>query len=144
MVSQRPASPPSADRIELEQVVESFFAAFTSGSGSAQRLDSLRGLFLPGAIIVSTGGSTPKVLDVEGFIEPRAALLSSGVLTEFREWPVDGNLEVFGDVAHWFGSYAKSWVQAGRPASGRGAKSAQFVRTESGWRISALAWDDER
>ena len=27
---------------------------------------------------------------------------------------------------------------------GAGAKSIQSVRTEAGWRISAMAWDDDR
>lgn len=135
---------PAADRIELEQVVDSFFAAFTSGPDSAQRLDTLRSLFIPGAIVVRTCGMTPEVSDVERFIEPRAALLSAGALSDFREWPVEGNLELFGDIAHWFGGYAKSWIADGAPVAGRGAKSVQFVRTEDGWRISALAWDDER
>jgi len=29
-------------------------------------------------------------------------------------------------------------------AAGRGMKTLQFVRTVTGWRISAAAWDDER
>ena len=32
----------------------------------------------------------------------------------------------------------------GEPFTGRGAKSVQLVRTSDGWRISAVAWDDER
>lgn len=134
----------AADRSELEQIIESFFDAFTSGADSARRLATLRGLFLPGANIVRTCGPAPQVYDIEGFIEPRAALLSSGALADFREWPVEGRFEIFGNVAQWFGSYAKSWVQDGASVSGAGAKSVQFVRTADGWRISALAWDDER
>ena len=144
MPPQNPASDPAADRIEIEKIVESFFAGFTSGDDSAQRLDTLRALFLPRAIIVRTCGLVPAVYDVDGFIAPRAELLSSGTLTDFREWALDGNVEIFGDIAHWFGTYAKSWTQDGASVTGAGAKSAQFVRTDSGWRISALAWDDER
>jgi hypothetical protein len=132
------------DLADLQDVVDRFFAAFRSGPGIDARMDDLRALFVPGAVIVRTCGLRPEVYDVDGFIAPRQALLAGGELADFREWAVSGRLEVFGDVAHWFGSYAKDGLQRGRPIPGRGMKSLQFVRTGAGWRISAAAWDDER
>ncbi len=132
------------DRAEIEGIVTSFFFAFTSGPDLAARLDTLRSLFLPQAVITPTCGLDPAVLDVEAFIAPRAALLSGGTLVDFGEWPVAGRLDVFGDIAHWFGSYAKAWVQDGQRQTGGGMKSLQLIRTTAGWRISAVAWDDER
>jgi hypothetical protein len=139
------ASPDTAADIgEIEGLVKAFFGAFTSGPDSARRLDTLRSVLLPGAVIVRTCGMEPAVYDVEGFIAPRAALLSGGTLVDFEEWPLSGRTDVFGDIAHWFGAYAKEGVQGGEPFTGRGMKSLQFVRTAEGWRISAAAWDDER
>ena len=80
---------------------------------------------------------------VEEFIAPREALLTGGTV-DFREWHVSGRTDLFGDIAHWFGIYAKAWQEDGTPSSGRGMKSLQLVRTREGWRISAAAWDDER
>jgi hypothetical protein len=133
-----------ADTAEIEGIVRVFFAAFTSGPEAATRLDQLRTLFLPEAVVVRTCGLEPGVYGVEEFIAPREALLSGGTLVDFREWQVSGRTDLFGDIAHWFGSYAKSGVQAGTPFRGQGMKSMQFVRTTEGWRISAAAWDDER
>ncbi|MGZ4601058.1 MAG: DUF4440 domain-containing protein [Oryzihumus sp.] len=133
-----------ADRAAIADVVRTFFAAFTSGPDSADRLDALRGVFLPEAVIVRTCGLVPAVYDVESFIAPRQALLSGGTLVDFREWEVRGRTEVFGDIAQRFCSYAKSWVQDGTPFTGRGMKTLQLVRTADGWQISAVAWDDER
>ena len=133
-----------ADEEAIEAVVRAFFAAFTSGPEAPTRLDALRPLFLAQAVIVRTCGTEPAAYDVEGFIAPRAALLTSGTLVDFAEWRLSGRTEVFGDVAHWFGSYAKSGVQDEVPFTGRGMKSIQLVRTSAGWRISAAAWDDER
>jgi hypothetical protein len=130
--------------VEIEGIVRAFFAAFISGPDSSTRLDELRSLFLPGAVIVRTCGTEPVLYGVEEFIAPREALLSGGTLVDFREWHVSGRTDLFGDLAHWFGTYAKSWEQDGTPFSGRGMKSLQFVRTGEGWRISAAAWDDER
>jgi hypothetical protein len=133
-----------ADAAAIAEVVRTFFAAFTSGPDSATRLDALRGVFLPEAVIVRTCGLAPAVYGVDSFIAPRQALLTGGTLADFREWEVHGRTEVFGDIAQHFCSYAKSWVQDGTPFSGRGMKTMQLVRTAEGWRISAVAWDDER
>jgi hypothetical protein len=134
----------AADLAEIDGIVEAFFAAFTSGDESAARLAAIRSLFHSAAVIVKTCGGAPVMYDLDGFIAPREALLSDGTLEDFREWKLSGHTEVFGDVAHWFGAYAKSGVQAGTPFTGRGMKSIQFVRTVDGWRITAAAWDDER
>ncbi|MGX6607682.1 DUF4440 domain-containing protein [Micromonosporaceae bacterium Da 78-11] len=134
----------TADREAIASIVRTFFAAFTSGADSTARLDALRGVFLPEAVIVRTGGGEPTVYGVDGFIEPRRALLSGGSLTGFREWELSGRTEIFGDIAQHFCGYAKAGVQDGIPFTARGMKTLQFVRTAAGWRISAAAWDDER
>ena len=132
------------DRAEIDGMVRTFFAAFTSGPDLVARMAELRALFLPGAVIVRTCGLEPAVYDVESFIAPRQELLSGDTLTDFSEWPLHGRTEIFGDIAQHFTGYAKSWRQDGMPAGGRGMKTIQFVRTGQGWRISAAAWDDER
>ncbi len=133
-----------ADLQAIAGIVRTFFAAFTSGPDLPERLDELRTVFLPGAVIVRTCGLEPAVYSVDSFIAPRAALLSGGTLTNFSEWELRGRTEVFGDIAHHFGSYAKAWVQDGESVTGRGMKTLQLIRTTDGWRISAAAWDDER
>ena len=129
--------------LEIDGLVATFYAAFTSGPDVDARLDALPGILLPQAVIVRTGAGDPTVYDVHGFIAPRRALLTGGGLREFREWEVSGRTEVAGDVAHRFSSYAKTGVQDGAAFSARGTKTLQFVRTAAGWRISAVAWYDE-
>ncbi|AGL15497.1 DUF4440 domain-containing protein [Actinoplanes sp. N902-109] len=133
-----------ADRAAIAELVHTFFGAFASGADCAARLAALPEMFLPGAVIVRTGGGEPIVYDVDGFLAPRRELLTGGTLTGFSEWEVAGRTEVYGDIAHRFCEYAKSGVQEGKPFTGRGGKTLQFVRTAAGWRISAVAWSDER
>ncbi len=133
-----------ADRAAIAGLVKTFFAAFTSGPGTAGRLAALREVFLPDAVIVRTCGGEPAVYSVDSFIEPREALLSGGELTDFSEWAETGRTEIFGDIAQHFCSYAKKGRREGTAFTGRGMKSIIFVRTGAGWRISAAAWDDER
>jgi hypothetical protein len=132
------------DQAEIAELVRIFFAAFTSGPDLPERLDALSEVFLPQALIIRTCGGEPTVYDVETFIAPRRELLSGGRLTDFREWEVAGRSEIYGDIAQHFCTYAKSGNQDGTPFEARGAKTFQFVRTPTGWRISAAAWDDER
>jgi hypothetical protein len=132
------------DEAAISQIVSMFFAAFVSGPDSRARLEELRGLMLPEAVITRTCGGDPTVYGVESFIAPRQALLESGQLLGFSEWELSGRTDVFGDIAHHFCSYQKAGEQDGIPFAGRGMKSLQLVRTTTGWRISAAAWDDER
>jgi hypothetical protein len=134
----------STDEDEINRLVSVFFDAFTSGPGTAERLDALRGLFVPRALVTRTCGQEPTVYTVDEFVAPRQRILEDGTLTGFREWAVDGHVEIFGDIAHWFGSYAKEGLHNGADAAGRGMKSIQYIRTTDGWRITAAAWDDER
>ena len=132
------------DRAAIAEVVKTFFAAFTSGPGVEARIEALRAAFLPEAVVVRTCGGVPVVYDVDGFLRPRAALLTDGTLVGFSEWELQGRTDVFGDVAQHFCSYAKEGVQDGVPFTGRGMKTLQLVRMPTGWRISGAAWDDER
>jgi len=134
----------AADRAAIAELVGVFFAAFASGPDLSSRLDALRDVLLPQAVIVRAGGGEPAVYDVEGFIRPRQELLSGGRLTGFSEWALSGRSELFGDIAQHFCGYAKSGRQDGTPFTARGMKTFQFVRTAAGWRISAVAWNDER
>ncbi|MCW2776823.1 MAG: hypothetical protein JWN17_548 [Frankiales bacterium] len=132
------------DLAAVDAVVATFFAAFASGPDLDARLDALRAVFLPGAVVVRTCGSEPLLYDVEQFLAPRRALLSGGTLQDFREWEVEGRTDLYGDVAQRWCSYAKSWRQDGAEVTGAGSKTVQLVRTADGWRISAAAWDDAR
>jgi hypothetical protein len=128
---------------EVERVVDRFFAGFVSGEGAVAGADDLRAVLLPGAVLVNACGAEPVVQDVEGFIAPRLALLTSGRLASFREARRTGRTEVFGGIAQHWCSYEKSWREDGEERTGAGMKGLQLVRTAEGWRISALVWDDE-
>jgi hypothetical protein len=81
---------------------------------------------------------------VHQFIEPRQAMVRAGELTRFREVELWQATNVFGNVAHRFSAYAKSGTLKGVPFEARGMISTQFVLTPAGWKMSAMAWDDER
>lgn len=138
------ASPPAADDAAITEIVTGFFGLFTNRDGATLRLRAIFDLCLPEAIISKCIGPTPEVQGLEAFIAPRAAILTDGTLTDFAEVETAHRTSVFGNVAQRVSTYAKSGVLRGVPFEARGLKVFQLVRTAAGWRIAAVAWDDER
>lgn len=132
------------DRAAIEDLVRRFFAAFTNEGGTVPDLDSLARLFIPAGVILKAVGQDPEVYSVRSFIEPRARLLTDGTLTNFREEETAARTDIVGNIAQRVSVYRKSGLMSGERFEGSGAKVIQFVRTTGGWRICAVAWDDER
>ena len=128
---------------ELAALTAAFLAAVTFAPGERPDYDAIRGLFIDQGVLIKNIGNLD-ITTVDEFIAPRQALVDSGALTEFEERELAHITEVFGNVAHRMSTYSKRGVQGGVPFEARGVISTQFVFTPSGWRMSAMAWDDER
>ncbi len=142
-----PAAAPSSqshDHDEVRTTLDTFFSAFVSGPRAHECGEVLQQVMLPTAVVVRTCGGEPTSYTVKEFIAPRIELLTSGAVEDFREWATDVRVDLFGDIAQAWCGYAKSWSQGAERHHGRGRKSITLVRTGRGWRISAVAWDDER
>ena len=140
----QPDHDPASVKAELDRLTTEFFRAVSFEEGEAPPYDNIYGLFIETGLIVKNSASTPEISSVRQFIEPRLAMVRSGEMTCFYEMELLESTEVFGKVAHRFNSYAKSGTTNGVPFTARGMISTQFIQTPVGWRISAMAWDDER
>lgn len=131
------------DIAEVTECVETFFGAFATGPGLDERMAALAASFLPRATVAHfTVGGELVVDDVAGFIEPRRAYLAGEAVSEFREWPLPGEVRVLGDLGVWSGGYAKEGYGPDGRLAGTGAKIIQLVRVEGVWRIAHVAWQD--
>ena len=128
---------------ELAALTAAFLDAVSFEPGERPAYDTIRDLFIPQGLLIKNIGS-PEIATVDEFIAPRQALFDSGELTEFEERELAFVNEVFGNVAHRMSTYSKAGVQRGVRFEARGVISTQFVFTPSGWRMSSMAWDDER
>jgi hypothetical protein len=128
----------------LDALIRRFFAAVTFEPGQRPGYDTIRELFVEDGRLIRNSGENPDIATVEQFIEPRLRSVDSGELRAFSETETAEITEVFGNVAHRFSTYTKNGVLGGRPFTGSGMISTQFVRTPNGWKISSMAWDDER
>ena len=129
---------------ELDRLSAEFFRAVSFEGGEAPPYDLLHALFIEAGLLIKNSGATPEISTVRQFIEPRLASVRSGELTRFNETALSETTCIFGNVAHRFSAYAKSGTLKGVPFSARGMISTQFILTPSGWKISSMAWDDER
>jgi hypothetical protein len=83
-------------------------------------------------------------MTVERFVASRRAGLATGALTEFAETELHAVTDVYGAVAQRRSTYHKRGVRDGVAFEAVGVILTQFVHGAGGWRISAMAWDDER
>lgn len=132
------------DKRSIDRLVDSFFGLFSNRGGARPNLRAIFGLCIPRAIISKCVAPTPEVFTLEEFITPREALLCNGTLTDFQESETTERTIILGNIAQRVCTYAKSGVLNGAPFHSRGVKVFQFIKSSEGWRIAAVAWDDER
>ena len=131
------------DRAAVELVLDTFFAAFATGPHLDQRVAALRSVLHPQVRVVRLSGEPPLVLDLDGFVAPRHALLASGRPAGFREWRTGGTVEVVGDIASWWGPYAKEWSEGDRLVTATGHKGVHLVRDAGRWLVTSVVWHDD-
>jgi hypothetical protein len=129
---------------ELKRLMGAFFRAVSFETGEKPAYDTITELFIAYGLLIKNSGPAPEICDVASFIKPRQASVDAGELTRFHEAEVAGVTEVFGNVAHRFCSYVKSGALKGAPFEARGMISTQFILTGQGWKMTCMAWDDER
>jgi RimJ/RimL family protein N-acetyltransferase len=132
------------DKDCIDGLTASFFRLFAANEAGNVSLERIRRLFVAKGVIVKACGEAYELYDLAQFIAPREKLLNDGTLVGFREWEESARTEVFGCIAQRISFYRKSGRLNGTAFETRGVKTFQFVKTPRGWRISALAWDDER
>jgi hypothetical protein len=129
---------------ELKELIAQFFEAVSFEEGQHPNYDRIYRLFIERGLLIKNSADRPEISTVVEFIEPREAIVRSGELTQFHESELSEITEVFGNVAHRFSTYTKSGTMNGVLFEARGVITTQFIQTPEGWRISSMAWDDER
>jgi hypothetical protein len=129
---------------EIDALAAAFFRAVSFDEGERPTYDALYNLFIENGLLIKNSSSAPEISTVRQFIEPRQKMVDSGELARFKETETAEITEIFGNIAHRFSAYEKYGVSAGKEIEGRGVISIQFIFAATIWKISSLAWDDER
>ncbi len=131
------------DKSAINQLVKVFFASFDNRDAPPD-LSGVRQLFIDTGVVIKNSGPHPEIYSLDDFIAPRQQVLSDGSLTHFHEYEIGEHTDIFGNIAQRVSLYKKTGNASGQPFQSRGIKVFQFIRTPQGWRISSVAWDDER
>jgi hypothetical protein len=134
----------SGSKAEIDALTAAFFRAVAFDDGERPPYSQLYDIFVESGQIIKNSSSSPEISTVRQFIDPRQHMVDSGELRRFRERETVEITEIFGNVAHRFSAYEKHGVSAGQENAGCGVISMQFIATPTGWKISSMAWDDER
>ena len=137
-------SPRASDVAAIGDLMGRFLGAVSFEPGEQPNYGDLADLFIPAARLIRNSGSSPEISTIEEFVQERQDTFAAGKLTSFNETELSEKTETFGNIAHRFSPYTKRGLTESGHINTRGVISTQFVRTPNGWRISSMAWDDER
>ena len=128
---------------EIDRLITSFFSAFNNKGSSEPALDAIHGYCIPEAIIIRKSGSDQEIFTLDTFIAPRKTILTDGTLTDFSEWEVKSETVVNRNIAQRRSEYEKTGTLNGNAFSERGTKMFHLIKTQAGWKIASVLWEDE-
>ncbi|MCD6019934.1 MAG: hypothetical protein K0S53_3055 [Bacteroidetes bacterium] len=133
-----------SDRLRINEVVKAFFGIFANINHKQPDWSLLNHLCIPETILISKKDSDQAVYDLKSFVEPRKKILTDGTLTEFEEHEISSETQIVSNIAQRHSRYQKSGVMDKKPFVELGTKFFQFVKTQEGWKITSVIWEDDR
>jgi hypothetical protein len=133
----------SADKIEINNLTKQFFNLFDNTDRKIPDWTIAPKICIPEILIIKKTGLTEVVYNLANFIEPRKTILSDGTLINFQEQELQEETQIIGHIAHRRSRYQKSGTLSGKSFIETGTKFFQFIKTNNGWRINSLVWEDD-
>jgi hypothetical protein len=131
------------DKLAIDKLTAAFFSVFTNTNGVQPSWEAIHNTCIPEVVIIKHSGQEHVVYNLNSFIEPRKKILSDGTLTEFSEKEVSEETVIIDHIAQRYSRYEKSGHLNGVHFHEYGNKLFQFIKTDVGWRISSVVWEDE-
>ncbi|MEJ2193633.1 MAG: GNAT family protein, partial [Ignavibacteriaceae bacterium] len=132
------------DKTEIDKLTTRFYSLFTNTNGVTPNVEDIKDIFISKGTLINNTGDTPEVFNLKEFIEPRQKILTDGTLTNFIEKEIIDKTEIFGNIAQRFSLYEKSGKLNGENFETKGMKTIQFVKINKEWKMSSVAWCDEK
>jgi RimJ/RimL family protein N-acetyltransferase len=133
----------SIDGLLINSIVKKFFGIFSNKEGKIPEWDTLYSLCIPQCIIIKKNGHAEDVYSLDTFLTPRKELFTGGLLKDFEEYETFSETKIIGNIAQRFSFYQKEGYHNGTYFNGNGNKLFQFVKTQQGWKITAILWEDQ-
>ena len=133
----------NTDKEALDNITTNFFKFFASTDPGEIDPAIIKSICIPETIIIKKTGLNEIVYDVASFLEPRIKILTDGTLTNFEESEMNEETTIIGNIAQRFSRYQKSGYLNDKYFHEYGNKFFQFIKTNNGWKINALIWEDD-
>lgn len=132
----------TTDKLVIDRITATFFMAFANREDGTPKLHWIGEVCIPALLVVKKSQAEIEAYNMESFLEPRRAMLTDGTLVDFAEWETEEHTDIEGNIAQRRSVFRKRGVLNGVPFDQTGSKFFQFVRTDKGWRISSVIWED--
>ena len=131
------------DATEITTIIQAFYALFDNRNARRPEFEKLMECCIPQSLIIQKSGEREDVYSIQAFWEPREKLLTDGSLIDFHESELTGKTAIIGNIAHHLSRYQKNGFLNGEVYSGEGNKSFQLMKTNEGWKICSIVWEDD-
>ncbi|AQX11090.1 hypothetical protein BAX94_14740 [Elizabethkingia meningoseptica] len=125
----------------IEAAIKKFFTAFTNNNKEPD-LDILHEVCIKEVQIIKNTNGMRDIYNLENFIAPRAELLTSGKLTNFKEQETKSETRIERNIAQRISAYKKNGILNDSPFEEYGTKMFQLIKYQKIWKISSMIWDD--
>lgn len=133
----------SNEKSNIDGLIQDFFNIFTNKEGRIPDWTTLYACCLPETLIIKKCVNAFESYDLDSFMKPRKSLLTDGDLIDFHEWETKEETKIMGEIAQRSSTYNKEGVLNGESFSQSGIKLFQLLKTEQGWKIASVIWQDD-
>ena len=132
----------SVNKLCITEITNKFFSAFTNRGNEPPKLDLLKEIFIPEAMITNNNRSTTDIFNLSSFIDKRKKILTDGTLVEFEEKEIFEETKIIENIATRFSEYEKKGFVFRKRFQLKGYKLFQFVKIKQSWKICSVLWID--
>ena len=133
----------NTDKQAIDKLTQDFWGIFYNKNGATPNWQIIEELCIAEVLIIKKIKTQQEVYNLESFITPRKKILSDGTLLEFEEKEIEEETHIIGNIAQRATKYTKEGLLNGEYFQQNGHKLFQYIKTEKGWQISAVVWEDE-
>ncbi len=131
------------EKLLIDELTKSFFKVFTNSNNEIPDWNILFKICIPEVIIIKKEDLKQEVYNLEEFIKPRKVILEDGSLLDFEEYEIDNETKIIGNIAQRIVKYNKKGILNGKHFNQFGNKLFQFIKTNDGWKINSIVWEDD-
>lgn len=134
----------TADKFEIDQLTKSFFNIFTNINKQQPNWNIIHTICLSETLLIKKSNREEEIYNLNTFIEARKKTISDGTLTEFEEYETFEETKIIYNIAQRISKFQKNGYFNEIYFKEKGNKLFQYVKTNNGWKISSVIWEDDK